>query len=108
MANLIPVKCEDIEVWIEAEGEMCSEKRPQRVSVSESMEKTMLSFGKISDTIRAYCTSLVRTFKEFQSEHAPDRIKAEFGLKLSGEGNVYVVKSAAEGSLKITAEWEMK
>lgn len=108
MTNLIQVKCDDAEVWIEAEGQAVNEKRPQRVSVSESMQKTMLSFEKISDTIRAYCTSLVRTFKEFQTENAPNRIKAEFGLKLSGEGNVYVVKSAAEGSLKITAEWEMK
>jgi len=108
MVNLIQVKCDDTEVWIEAEGEMVREKRPQKVSVSESIKKTVLSFEKISDTIRAYCTSLVRTFKGFQTEHAPDRIKAEFGLKLSGEGNVYVVKSVAEGSLKITAEWEMK
>ncbi len=108
MATLIPVKCDDIEVWIEAESEMGGEKRPQKVSVSESIKKTVLSFEKVSDTIRAYCISLVRTFKEFQSEHAPNRIKAEFGLKLSGEGNVYIVKSAAEGSLKITAEWDMK
>ena len=108
MVNLIQLKCDDAEVWIEAEEQVVSEKRPQRVSVSESMERTILSFEKISDTIRAYCTSLVRTFKGFKTEYAPDRIKAEFGLKVSGEGNVYVVKSAAEGSLKITAEWEMK
>lgn len=108
MVNLIQVKCDDADVLIEAEGEVVGEKRPQRVSVSESMKRTMLSFEEISDTIRAYCTSLVRTFKGFETEHAPDRIKAEFGLKLSAEGNVYVVKSAAEGSLKITAEWEMK
>lgn len=108
MVNLIRLKCDDAEVWIEAEELVVKEKRPQRVSVSETMERTILSFEKITDTLSAYCTSLVRTFKGFKTEHAPDRIKAEFGLKVSGEGNVYVVKSAAEGSLKITAEWEMK
>ena len=108
MANLLQVNCGNTTIWIEAEGEIASKKKLKNVKASKSMEKTMLSFEKISGTIRAYCTSLVGTFKEFQSEYAPDRIKAEFGLKLSGEGNIYVVKSAVEGSLKITAEWEIK
>jgi hypothetical protein len=108
MTNLMQINCGDTEIWIEAEGEIIPKKKARRVSVSESMKKTMLSYEEISNTINAYCTSLVGTFKGFQAEYAPDRIKAEFGLKLSGEGNVYVVKSAAEGSLKITAEWELK
>ena len=29
------------------------------------------------------------------------------GLTLSGEGNVYIVKSSAAASLKITAEWQI-
>ena len=108
MANLVQVKCDEVNVWIEPEGEIVSGKRTQKVSVSESMKKTMISFEKISDTIKAYCTSLVKTFKEIDIEYAPDKIKAEFGLKISAEGNVFVVKSAAEGSINITAEWEMK
>jgi Trypsin-co-occurring domain 1 len=62
----------------------------------------------MSETIKAYCTSLVKTFQSLASEYAPDNITAEFGLKLSGEGNVYVVKTTGEASLKITAEWKLR
>jgi nucleotidyltransferase/DNA polymerase involved in DNA repair len=105
--TLIKMKCDDTEIWMEVE-EVAGEVRPQRVGVSESLGKTVHSFEKISDTIRAYCASLVKTFQGINQELAPNRIKAEFGLKLSGEGNVYVVKSAAEASLRITAEWQIK
>ena len=107
MLRLIKMKCDDTEIWVEVE-EIGSEDRPQMASVSESMEKAVRSFENISDTIRAYCASLVKTFKRFDKEMAPDRIRAEFGLKVSGEGNVFVVKSAAEASLKIMAEWQVK
>jgi len=50
---------------------------------------------------------LVKTFKGLEPEHSPNRISAEFGLKFSGGGNVYIVKSTAECSLKIRVEWEI-
>lgn len=119
MANLIKVKLDETEIWIEAEGEVETEGEvaaPERVGViGEALKRipdrkhiSIISFDKVSDTIRAYCTSLVKTFEDLKSEHAPDRLSAEFGLKISGEGNIYVVKSTAECSLKITVEWQIK
>jgi hypothetical protein len=108
MPNLIKVNIEGVDVWIEAEGPLSEQEGPQKVSVSESMGKTIDSFHMMSATIKAFCTSLVKTFKSLASEHAPDNITAEFGLKLSGEGNVYVVKTTGEASLKITAEWKLR
>ena len=109
MARLVKIKCDDREIWMEIE-KVAAETGPERVSVNESMEKAVVSFKKISDTIRVYCASLVKTFKdkEFDREFAPDRIRAEFGIKLTGEGNVYIVKSAAEASLRLIVEWEVK
>jgi len=108
MVKLIKMRCDDTEIWVEVEEEVSTEIEPQRVSMAEPMEKTVHSFEKISDTIRAYCTSLVETFKGLDEKLAPDRIRAEFGLKISGEGNVFVVKSAVEASLRVTAEWQTK
>jgi hypothetical protein len=35
----------------------------------------------------------------------PDSITAEYGLSLTAEGNLYVVKGIAEASLKVTFTW---
>ena len=107
MSQLIKVKIDEAEIWMEAEVDIFHEGKPQRVS-KDALKKTVISFEKMSETIKTYCTSLVNTFKEIKSDHAPDKLIAEFGLKISGEGNIYVVKSTAEASLKITAEWEIK
>ena len=55
MVNLIKVRCDDGEVFIEGEGKITTEESPKKVSVSESIQKTILSFEKISDTIKTYC-----------------------------------------------------
>lgn len=93
MANLIKLKVDEADIWIEADEDVF-EKGIRRVSSSESMEKATISFEEISNTIKAYCTSLVKAIKGFDNELTPNTLKAEFGLRLSGEGNVYVVKTA--------------
>ena len=106
MTNLIKVKFDGAEIRIETDGEAAEAAVPERVGVLEKAEK-FIPFEKFSDTIKAYCTGLVKTFKGLEPEHSPNRISAEFGLKFSGGGNVYIVKSTAECSLKIRGEWEI-
>jgi inner membrane protein involved in colicin E2 resistance len=98
MSRLIKIKCDDIDIWMEVEEEINYERGLQKVSVSETMEKVACSFENISETFK----------NKIDKDLAPDKIELEFGLKVSGEGNIYVVKSAAEASLKITAEWKIK
>jgi hypothetical protein len=108
MANLVKVKAGDMEIWFETEGELSGHIKPQRGNLDisgETMVQAVMSFDMISDTINAYFTSLIETFKALKTESAPDKITSEFGLKVSGEGNVYVVKASTEATLKITAEW---
>jgi len=108
MTNLIKVKFDGAEIWIETDEEAAEAAAvPERVGVLEKAEK-FIPFEKVSDTIKAYCTGLVKTFKGLEPEHSPNRISAEFGLKFSGEGNVYIVKSTAVCSLKVRVEWELK
>jgi len=110
MANLFKVKIGDAEIWMETEGELAGEMKTDRVSrgAHDSLAQAVMSFDRISETIKSYCTSLVETFKGLETDFAPDKITAQFGLKVSGEGNVYVVKASSEASLTITAEWEFK
>jgi hypothetical protein len=35
----------------------------------------------------------------------PDSITAEYGLSITAEGNLFVVKAAGEASLKVTFAW---
>ena len=84
MANLIKVKFDGAEIWIETDEEAAEAAAvPERVSVLEKAEK-FIPFEKVSDTIKAYCTGLVKTFKGLEPEHSPNRISAEFGLKFGG------------------------
>ncbi len=108
MANLIKVNFDGKDIWIESDGEAAKSAAPERVSVIGRVTEKMIPFEEISDTIRAYCTALVKTFKGLEPELSPNRISAEFGLKVSGEGNIYIVKSTAECSLKIMVEWQIK
>ena len=103
MSKLIKMKCDDTEILVEVED--TEEEIPRRVSVEEPIKKVLISFEEVSNTIKAYCGSLVKTFKSMDKELIPHKVGVEFGIKISGEGNVYIVKSSAEASLKIIAEW---
>jgi len=49
---------------------------------------------------------LVNAFKEMESHPLPlNKATAEFGIKITGKGNVYVVEASTEASFKITLEW---
>ncbi|MBF0556317.1 MAG: hypothetical protein HQK96_17510 [Nitrospirae bacterium] len=108
MAQIIKVEYEGVELWVEADGRVEGVAgKPQQVSVSDALKKLVIPLDKITDTIKAYCKILVKSFKSIEKESTPNRIKAEFGLKTSLDGNIYVVKSSSEASIKITAEWDL-
>ncbi len=107
MGNLVKVKIDNTVIWMEAE-EIIAEMVPRRMRVESKPEDEWDTASNLHSTIRAYSTSLVQSFQSISSEHRPKKIIAEFGLKLSEDSKFYVVNAAGEGSLKITAEWEMK
>ena len=107
MTQLVKIKLDDTEVWIEAD-ESVAEKTPRLVSAEEAAEKALETAQNLHATIRAYCASLVQGFQALSPEQKPRKITAEFGLKLSGDSKFYVVNVAGEASLKITAQWEIE
>ena len=108
MPNIKRIMIGGKEVWIEVEGEISEGESLKRVSQSESLAKAVEAGVQLTDTITAYCTTWIKTFMGLDRGQKPETITAEFGLKLSGEGNVYVVKTAGEASLKITTQWKLK
>ena len=76
---------------------------------SEIIEKTDEFFDKVvQHEIIANCKVLIGAFEELKKQElAPKKACAEFGLQLTGEGNVYVVKTSGQASFKISLEWDL-
>jgi hypothetical protein len=49
----------------------------------------------------------VGSLQELATAARPTKATIEFGLNISLEGNVYLVKSTGQASIKITAEWQL-
>lgn len=58
------------------------------------------------ETIRAYCDLVLDTFST-EVVRPPDKVTAEFGLGVSGEGNIYVVKTGVQATVKVSMEWNL-
>jgi hypothetical protein len=55
------------------------------------------------------CRVLLGAFDQLKRQALPPaKATAEFGLKFTAEGNVYVVKTTAEASFKVSIEWQFK
>jgi Trypsin-co-occurring domain 1 len=59
----------------------------------------------LSDSIHSFCERTVSAFKEMAHDRQPAKATVEFGVNISAEGNVYVVKGTAEATVTISAEW---
>lgn len=72
-------------------------------SVNEVFDKV------VQNEIVENCTMLAGAFEELRSQSSPPtKATVEFGLELSGEGNIYLVKSAVAASIKVSVEWNFE
>jgi hypothetical protein len=65
-----------------------------------------LSFEEMLQKVKPFCESIITNFRDLSVK--PDSASAEFGLKLSAEGNLFIVKAAGEATLKVTLNWGLK
>ena len=62
----------------------------------------------VQNEIVENCRTLVGAFEKLKEQSlTPTKGTAEFGLQFTGEGNIYLVKAAAQASIKITLEWQL-
>jgi hypothetical protein len=60
-------------------------------------------FDKILERVKPFCEAIIKNFDNLSKKPASG--SAEFGLSITGEGNLFVVKASGEASVKITLNW---
>lgn len=83
----------------------------QKVSKSEKvLEKFEVLFDEIiQNHIVSNCRIIQVAFRKLTNdEFGPVKAAAEFGLQMSAEGDIYIVKAASQATFKITFEWQLK
>jgi Trypsin-co-occurring domain 1 len=61
------------------------------------------TFENMLKEIKPFCELIISNFRELSTR--PTSASAEFGLKVSGEGNLFIAKASAEATLKVTLNW---
>lgn len=116
MVELIPVKFQDgTIVYIESSGS-CQSLEDQSAEETCSIEevscidnvKELIRGRQLANSIKAFCGNTINSFYELAEDAKPTKATVEFGLNISLEGDVYLVKSSSEASIKIIAEWNLK
>jgi hypothetical protein len=70
----------------------------QQASVNMERE-----FDKLLERVKPFCESIINNFQSLSNK--PSSASAEFGLNVTAEGNVFVVKASGQATLKITLNW---
>jgi Trypsin-co-occurring domain 1 len=65
-----------------------------------------ISFEDMLQKIKPFCESIITNIKELSVK--PDSASAEFGIKVSAKGNLFIVEASGEATLKITLNWSLK
>jgi hypothetical protein len=84
----------------------------EKVGVREFLfgapEKVEQNFGIVRDMILKCSRPIIESFEYLAKEKIqPKTATAEFGLSFTGKGNVYLVETSVEGSIKISLEWDL-
>ena len=98
MSKLVELKSPDGKTSFFIESSDVKESGVQQAS--GHMEK---EFDKIMERVKPFCETIIKNFRSLTVQ--PDTASAEFGLSITAEGNIFVVKAAGEASLKITLNW---
>ncbi|HEY7081537.1 MAG TPA: CU044_2847 family protein [Nitrososphaeraceae archaeon] len=64
-----------------------------------------IGFDEMLGRIKPFCESIIGNFEGLTKK--PNSASAEFGLKVSAEGNLFIVKATGEATLKVTLNWSL-
>jgi hypothetical protein len=96
-------------ILVEVSGDSSSKDNPfeETSKATDLINKIDEAFDKaVQNVIVQNALILVNAFKQMESHPIPpNKATAEFGLKLSGKGTVYVVETSAVATFKISIEW---
>jgi phosphosulfolactate synthase (CoM biosynthesis protein A) len=63
------------------------------------------NLDQMLERLQPFCESIIKNFEALSKK--PTAASAEFGLNISGEGNLFVVKASGEATIKITLNWSI-
>jgi hypothetical protein len=73
----------------------------------EIIEKIDQQFDNVKDLIIRSCRPLTEAFKTLSAEGQTVSAEAEFGINFTLKGNIYLVETSGEASLKIKVTWNL-
>lgn len=79
----------------------------EAASLADAADRAVATAEDLAASIRSFCERIVSGFHDAKEELRPQRASVEFGLDVSVEGNVYVVKGTGSASVRVTAEWDL-
>lgn len=112
MAQLVRVDIGGDTIWVEA-----SDSAPvpgqrsviaEAASPADAAKKAVETAEQFRGSLNAFCASVIESLRSLKDDAMPSKATVEFGINVSLEGNVYVVKGSGEASVKVTAEWELR
>lgn len=108
MSKLIQMPCNNGVIIVEVETT-----EDEIVPVSKTGELIVKEVGKSFESIENIlvdsCSIMLNAIKKVASkEPTLEKAAVEFGFQLNGEGNIYLVKTAAKGSIKVTLNLILK
>jgi hypothetical protein len=65
-----------------------------------------LSVEEMLQKVKPFCEAIITNFEKLSVK--PNSASAEFGLKVSAEGNLFIVKASGEATLKVTLSWSLQ
>jgi hypothetical protein len=63
------------------------------------------NLDRMLERMQPFCESVINNFEKLKRR--PNSASAEFGLCISGEGNLFVVKASGEATIKVTLNWSL-
>jgi hypothetical protein len=75
-------------------------------SADEVGEKTINIAKELLKPITSFCSILATNFNELDSAQRPKKASVSFGVTVSAEGNIYIVKGTGTANITVTGEWE--
>ena len=106
MVTLVPVEVDGATIYVEgAASAVVPGSTIQEASAADAEAKALDTAQQLSNSVKSFCQRVISSMQELSGAQRPSKTTVEFGLSISAEGNVYVVKTTGEASIKITAEW---
>jgi altronate dehydratase len=71
--------------------------------VQQATGYTEKEFDKLLKRVKPFCEAIIDNFQTLSTQ--PNSASAEFGLNVTAEGNIFIVKASGQATLKITLNW---